>query len=493
MKIPQFAFFEILIILLLPYICTAQELFPMGISSEEDIAYQQIPLKSVLTRSCYDNLPTNYSLKPNAPYPKRQEYGTCTTWAVAYTARTILEALKNRWTDRSLITQNVFSPGFLYKYTELNRANCYGSHPSMAIKNLYEIGVLKLADFPTECAASPVTSVQINSAAQYRIQGYTRLWETVDNGNTTNRNVNTIKKSLAEANPVVIAMICPKSFHGSGIRGDLWIPQESPDETITTEHGRHAMCVIGYDDTKDGGAFEIQNSWGTGWGNDGYIWVRYADFQRFVYQAYELIHFNNPTPPSPKPQPIALELSGSLKLVKDNGTELQTKLTALIRDFDVVPAKGSTYEATEPQPSGTRFRIYLNNNEPAFVYLLGTGSASKRVKTLFPFSGYSAALTYKRNQVAFPNEDYYIQSDNLLGTDYLIVLYSKNELDINSIRSQLEANQNLSVAEKVKMVLGNALMFSNKINFSTNNIDFKAASVDGKQTIVPIIIQFKHI
>ena len=33
--------------------------------------------------------------------------------------------------------------------------------------------------------------------------------------------------------------------------------------------GSHAMCVVGYDDNKFGGAFLVMNSWGTGWGKGG--------------------------------------------------------------------------------------------------------------------------------------------------------------------------------------------------------------------------------
>ena len=37
-----------------------------------------------------------------------------------------------------------------------------------------------------------------------------------------------------------------------------------------TKPGGHAMVVVGYDDDKYGGAFEILNSWGTYWGNKGF-------------------------------------------------------------------------------------------------------------------------------------------------------------------------------------------------------------------------------
>lgn len=34
---------------------------------------------------------------------------------------------------------------------------------------------------------------------------------------------------------------------------------------------KHAMVIIGYGATEDGKNFyEVQNSWGTGWGDDGY-------------------------------------------------------------------------------------------------------------------------------------------------------------------------------------------------------------------------------
>ena len=36
------------------------------------------------------------------------------------------------------------------------------------------------------------------------------------------------------------------------------------------------MVVIGYDDGLE--AFEVLNSWGTHWGNNGFVWIKYKDF-----------------------------------------------------------------------------------------------------------------------------------------------------------------------------------------------------------------------
>ncbi|WP_447984695.1 C1 family peptidase [Nitrospira sp. Nam74] len=35
----------------------------------------------------------------------------------------------------------------------------------------------------------------------------------------------------------------------------------------------HAVVIVGWDDEK--GAWRVRNSWGTGWGESGYAWVKY--------------------------------------------------------------------------------------------------------------------------------------------------------------------------------------------------------------------------
>lgn len=39
--------------------------------------------------------------------------------------------------------------------------------------------------------------------------------------------------------------------------------------------GGHCIAVVGYDDTL--GAWLVRNSWGTGWGMQGYVWIQYGD------------------------------------------------------------------------------------------------------------------------------------------------------------------------------------------------------------------------
>lgn len=47
--------------------------------------------------------------------------------------------------------------------------------------------------------------------------------------------------------------------------------------TGLTKHGTdHGMTFAGYSDSVEGGALLLLNSWGTGWGTDGHVWVPYS-------------------------------------------------------------------------------------------------------------------------------------------------------------------------------------------------------------------------
>jgi hypothetical protein len=48
--------------------------------------------------------------------------------------------------------------------------------------------------------------------------------------------------------------------------------------------GAKSMCIVGYDDEK--GVFKFKNSWGPDWGDNGYGYIRYQDFNFIIYQAY---------------------------------------------------------------------------------------------------------------------------------------------------------------------------------------------------------------
>ena len=54
-------------------------------------------------------------------------------------------------------------------------------------------------------------------------------------------------------------------------------------------YSKHAMLIIGYDDNKCEGAFQILNSSGEEWVDEGVIWVKYKDFFDNKYFVWEVL------------------------------------------------------------------------------------------------------------------------------------------------------------------------------------------------------------
>ncbi len=76
--------------------------------------------------------------------------------------------------------------------------------------------------------------------------------------------------TLAAGNPMYIGIATPQNF-GGGIKSALFNDAQWPPR------GGHAMVLVGYDSHYPDGkakneAFKVRNSWGSGWGEQGYIW-----------------------------------------------------------------------------------------------------------------------------------------------------------------------------------------------------------------------------
>jgi hypothetical protein len=95
--------------------------------------------------------------------------------------------------------------------------------------------------------------------------------------------IDRVKRTLARDKPVVIGMVVLQNFLSLRSGDDVWYPSVGKTDLF----GGHAMVVVGYDDGKK--AFEIMNSWGRGWANEGFVWVRYEDFAKYCKYAYQLV------------------------------------------------------------------------------------------------------------------------------------------------------------------------------------------------------------
>lgn len=451
---------------------------------EDYETYSKIPLKATLATRDYKALPASYSLMEYCPKPGSQgDHGTCTAWSTTYAARTIAEAVKWGWKDKAIITKEAFAP--LSTYAQIKNGtdkNCdSGINMYNALQLLKTKGAPKLKSFNVDCAEF-VPPVIREEAKKYPIDDFSRLFGGF-NDVATNDKIYKVKKSLSQDCPVLICMHLLESFTKAT---DVWEPKGE-------KFGYHAMCVIGYDDNKAGGAFQIMNSWGEYWGDRGFIWVKYSDFTKYVDFAFEMyvkkVRYpdNIDEKKDSKPTPVVVntmnELKGSMYLKLTTGENITQKL----KTSDELPI----YQAKGKYLSGTKFRLHISNNAPAYVYAIAS-DLDNNVSKLFPTGNVNASLNYSYNNMVLPDEEdpnNIFWFDNNAGKDYFCVIYAAKELPIDEIIKQVKTASG-SFPKKLKSALSDkGLVKSSDIIFQKNEISFETLT---KGNVVPLILELSH-
>ncbi|SHM75010.1 protein of unknown function [Chitinophaga jiangningensis] len=459
-------------------------------------AFDAIPkMAQVKTR---EYLPNAASLKKYCPIPGDQgHFGTCTGWSAAYGTRTISWAIRNNLTATSDITNQAFSPTFVYEQIKDNDdVNCSrGSSITRAVQLMKTSGVPFLSDLSFSCNADlqPYRSAALN----YTIKDFQALNERYGIAATDEefqKTLTNIKTAISQKKPILAAIDCYGTF-----KGKVW------NGVADKNMGGHAICIIGYDDSFSNGegAVEILNSWSPFWGNGGFIHVKYADLRRILRGAISVYDDVKPQPLIPadiKKDTIPVivtdtlkRLTGSFSLVLANGNHMKAiRNESGVRGLRLTNIDEMTYNIAEAYPSNTNFRLQFTSAQPAYVYLLGTDSKRSPVVQLFPDESrnISALLDFTSEvKVSIPDESQYIQMDETPGEDYLCVIYSKEPLDMARIKNSVQGSGK-SFVKAVKEALAGRIVNEEEVAFDKNKISFSAASA--KRTAVPVFIGFKH-
>lgn len=463
-----------LVFILIINILSAQNRKAKGLILDDE-AYSATPQKATLLTRDFATMPTSASLKKYCPVPGDQgTYGTCVAWSSTYAARSIIEAIRHNWTDPEVIKKEAFAPGYTYYYTkDAGDTNCTdGTRLGEALALHKSRGVPKFNVLKETCLPDEPDEKIINSAEQNKIKDYVRLFGTTEEKQV---KIQSVKKALAEKHPVLIGMSVTESFSDAK---EFWTPLS--DDSPLYGNG-HAMCVIGYDDAKE--AFEIMNSWGTTWGKGGFTWVKYNDFATYVKYAYEVYPDESLKKTEMQPsETLTVDLAGSFRFVQQNGNVMSATKMANSENY-------LAYKLDKAVTSGLMYRMYLNNNEPAYIYVIAS-DLKNNTSVLFPFNAQvSAYLAYQDNNIALPDEHYFNQFDNTIGTDYICLLYSKESLDAQDIVNQC-ATQTGLFPERIYKVMKDRLVVNANISAEEKEVRFDAKS--GRKSVVMLMLEAKH-
>ncbi|MCW3093223.1 MAG: cysteine protease [Ferruginibacter sp.] len=436
------------------------------------------------TRDLSD-LPSSASIKEYAPVPGHQgEHGTCVAWSTCYAARTISYCIQHQITDTAKIRAAAFSPDYLYYYIKKpGDDNCLlGAKIEPALKILSDKGDVLLSENISNCIGKVDVSTD-NKAGDYIIKAYTSLTNVF--GGITKNEVIAIKKSLVEKKPIVFSVKCFKSLFDVGKDGAWKI---TPNDQMISNH---AICIVGYDDNMMGGAFEVMNSWGTAWGNNGFFWITYDQIRQYgsyalemmdreVYAARELRGMEPP------------QIRGSLDfiLVNDFGNDvgpMPVIRSAIDASSSAVEndnkADFSYYRLLENYPAWQFFKIKFTTNAPAFVYIISIDD-KQEVSTLFPYAAnISPAVNSTNATIYLPSEEKHYKLDANANRDRICILYSKTAIDFDALKSKI-AGAPSTIYETIQSMYRQRLIPVKRIVFKENAVSFSAMAAEQEMVCV---------
>lgn len=400
-----------------------------------------------------NQLPASTSLAKYIPRRLHQgQQGSCVGWASAYAARTILQA---RATGKDP-NQVAFSPAYLYNQIALT--GCEGAYMLDAMKSMAQNGGLPFQDFrytDRTCSNYP-SQTDIAKGREFKIKGFNRL--TVG-ANDYKPDIWAIKQNLAQGAPVVIGMQVGGTFMSRMLGQKAWIPSER--DYAMPNFGGHAMCVIGYDDNYQGGAFQLMNSWSEDWGDKGLAWVRYKDFEYFVKEAYGLYPMGSSDAPQSDPNKLAVEF-GLLDIASQKTIPLKLQ-------SDIV------FRTTSPIRKGDKFKVLVANSIECYVYVFGQETDGSSY-VLFPYTDKHSPYCGITGTRLFP-KDYSMKADEIGNTDYIAVVVSKKELNFTDFNSRINSSRKSTYQDKLKDALAGQRI--EQVTFqSGNTIAFQATSKD---------------
>ncbi|NJL75017.1 MAG: C1 family peptidase [Saprospiraceae bacterium] len=458
-----------------------------------DERYEKIPLLPTYSGTKYNEIPLRVSLKKYCPVPGDQkQMGSCVGWAVGYGAYTMLQAQREEITDPSTITERAYSAAFIYNQIKLKQDDCdAGAYIEDGLELLKTTGDCLEQSFSykdLDCQATP-NSKLLAEAKRFCIQDYASVFELNE---APKRKVAKACKILATETPIVVGIAITPDFWEIKPGTQLWTP--SADNTPTSHH---AMVLVGYDNVEK--QFELLNSFGTSWGRNGFIRIKYDDFERLCRYAYVLMPKLSNKNEAPEllvndNDPV---LSGEFVFRKPAGYLTTTDGDEIPFFEEITTRWDSTDGVYATQKSffevGEVFQLIARQiPRGCYVYVFSENQEGI-VNLHFPkvvSTGRTASFVLEKTaEIIIPDEATALQLSKP-GIDYLCVIYSNSPIhDIEERIKALQKNENL-LPNRVFEVFKDIVIPAGRVRYSERQMAFSALPQSNlKQIAVPVILR----
>lgn len=331
-------------------------------------------------------LPTSVDLSEGLPPVGYQgNQGSCAGWALGYYAKSHMEYQERLW-DTSTVDHQ-FSPSYVYNLRTTD--NC-GADQGMSLYEGLQIlsnGAATMVDFPYD-ALDPCTQPSqqlVCDSYDYRIASFGNVF--IGEGMVS---IETLKTYLANGQPFVIAVPIYSSLRLI-TASDPVVPVPQAGETY---YGGHALYVIGYDDAM--GGFQVVNSWGPFWGDNGYGYLSYEFVSQYAWEAwYAVDHVENATYLQPGWQALSLPCLPENSGIDEVLERIYGQVTRVMT-WDTQTQTWQVYSASLPPYANEPFSV--GPADGLWVEMASAGTAP----ICEEYSGQSVALSQGWNLVSPP-------------------------------------------------------------------------------------------
>lgn len=357
-----------------------------------------------------DVLPPKYSLERFAPSAGNQlSLKTSTGWAAAYYGATILESHLKNISSRGQRTRNSFSP--VYNYALLSQSpDCDTELPlNKLLENIKQEGIPYFTELMEFCPGEIPEEVE----ASAQVHQYFDFEKISDGGAQKEDRIERIKKGIYADHPVIAEVFASPSFKTAK---EFWVPMENTIKGFPLQ----SVCVIGFDDERYGGAFQILNSWGKDWGFDGSAWVLYTDFVDFLSAAYELSIDDS------KYTGDRTALTGTIEVVTEDERRLP-----LVQD------NTKNISLAQNISTSNKFKIIISLSKELFFHLFYFDQAG-HVELVYPDKVWkNPQIQHKYGTFELPGgEDHYFIDTNGEKEEF-VFLFSKDQIDSKILMDKL--------------------------------------------------------
>lgn len=205
-------------------------------------------------------LPHRVDLRQHCPPVYDQgDLGSCTANALAG----VIEYDEIRARQRSTWTPSRLFIYFNERRLEGSVDSDSGAQIRDGIKVIVKEGVCPETEWPYDISRFTVKPPEkvYRDAFRDRVTSYLRLQQTLVQ----------LRACLAEGFPFVFGFSVFASMEDDRVKRTGKVPLPDPGDSLL---GGHAVAAVGYDDSDQ--LFIFRNSWGRGWGDEGYGYLPYA-------------------------------------------------------------------------------------------------------------------------------------------------------------------------------------------------------------------------